>query len=126
MWELVEYINPDRIGHGIKSAYDLKLMKVLSEKNTVLEVCPIGNLMTKAVKDNLELKHIIQTLLKNEVKITINTDWPETLTGGHLKNQYEYLLNNEIITPNQAETIIHWGFDHTFIPMKDKESNLYL
>lgn len=126
MWELVEYINPDRIGHGIKSAYDLKLMKVLSEKNTVLEVCPIGNLMTKAVKDNLELKHIIQTLLKNKVKITINTDWPETLTGGHLKNQYEYLLNNEIITPNQAETIIHWGFDHTFIPMKDKESNLYL
>jgi hypothetical protein len=82
--------------------------------------------MTKAIKDNHELKHIIQTLMKNNVKITINTDWPETLVGGHLKNQFEYLLKNEIITTYQAETMIHCGFDSTFIPMNDKESNLYL
>ena len=126
MWELLEHVNPARIGHGIKAAYDKKLMKELVTRNIVLEVCPIGNLLTKAIKDDAELRHIITTLLKNEVKITINTDWPETLVDGHLHSQFEYLLSRKIITIKQAEGMIACGFESTFIPMKEKESNLYL
>lgn len=126
MWELIEYINPSRIGHGIKAAYDKKLMAELVKRDIVLEVCPIGNLLTKAVKDDAELQHIVKTLLEHEVRITINTDWPETLVNGHLSQQFRYLLERKMITTEQAQKMIETGFEATFIPMKEKESNLYL
>jgi len=126
MWELIKYVNPSRIGHGIKAAYDKKLMAELVKRDIILEICPIGNLLTKAVKDDAELRHIVTTLLENMVKITINTDWPETLENGHLRLQFEYLLSRKIITAKQAQEMINCGFESTFIPMKVKESNLYL
>lgn len=126
MWECVKYAKPDRIGHGIKAAYDKKLMKVLSEKNIVLEVCPLSNLMTKAVKDNDELRFILQTLFENNVKVTINTDWPEMIKDAHLVKQYEYLEKNNILTRSQIKQTIKWSFESSFINLNNKNGNLYL
>lgn len=126
MWDCVTYAKPHRIGHGIKAAYDKKLMKVLSEKNIVLEVCPLSNLMTKAVKDNEEMKFILQTLFENKVKVTINTDWPEMIRDAHLIKQYEYLEVNNILSRSQIEQTIKWSFESTFINLKSKYGNLYL
>ncbi|MFA5136054.1 MAG: adenosine deaminase [Patescibacteria group bacterium] len=126
MWECIEYIKPDRIGHGIKAAYDKKLMRVLHDNNIVLEVCPLSNLMTKAIKDNKELKYILQTLFKNKVKITINTDWPEMIKNAHLIDQYSYLQSNNILTKSQIRQTIEWSFQNTFINLGNKHENLYL
>lgn len=126
MWECVEGISPDRIGHGIKAAYDDKLMEKLIEKNIILEVCPLSNLMTKAVKDDDEMKHILQTFYKKGVRFTINTDWPETLENGHLRHQYKYILDHDMLNEGQIKQLIEWGFTSSFIPMKAHESNLYL
>ena len=126
MWDCVTYAKPTRIGHGIRAAYDKKLMKVLSEKNIVLEVCPLSNIMTKAVKDNDEMRFILQTLFENKVKITINTDWPEMIKDAHLVKQYEYLEKNSILTRKQIEQTIKWSFQYTFINLKNKHGNLYL
>ncbi len=126
MWECIETINPDRIGHGIKAAYDKKLMAELAKRGTVLEVCPLSNLMTKAVKDDKEMHFIFNTLYDNGVKLTINTDWPETLKDGHLRQQFEYVLAKKMLTPEQIKQIVEWGFEASFIPMRDRESNLYL
>ncbi len=126
MWDCVTYSKPDRIGHGIKAAYDKKLMKVLRDKDIVLEVCPLSNLMTKAVKDNEEMKFIMQTFFKNGVKFTINTDWPEMIRDAHLFKQYEYLEKNNILTKKQIEQTIRWSLQYTFINLKNKHGNLYL
>jgi len=126
MWDCVTYAKPDRIGHGIKAAYDPKLMKVLRENDIVLEVCPLSNLMTKAVKNNDELRFILQTFFENEVKVTINTDWPEMIQNAHLVKQYDYLDKNKILTKTQIEQTIKWSFEYTFINLKNKHGNLYL
>jgi adenosine deaminase len=126
MWDCVTYAAPDRIGHGIKAAYDPKLMQVLREKNIVLEICPLSNIMTNAVKDVDELRFIMQTLLKNKIKITINTDWPEMIQDAHLGKQYEYLEKNKILTRAQIKQTIKWSFQYTFINLKNKHGNLYL
>lgn len=126
MWECIDSINPDRIGHGVKAAYDKKLMKELADRKIVLEVCPLSNLMTKAVKDDKEMTFILQTLLENGVKYSLNTDWPETVKDAHLSQQYKYVLDKKMLTEAQAKQLIAWGFEATFIPMKENESNLYL
>jgi len=126
MWECIEAINPSRIGHGVKAAYDKKLMKELADRKITLEVCPLSNLMTKAVKDDREMTFILQTLLENGVQYSLNTDWPETVKDAHLAQQYQYVLDRKMITEEQAKQIIEWGFNASFIPMKESESNLYL
>ncbi len=126
MWDCLTYVKPDRIGHGIKAAYDKKLMKMLRERNIILEVCPLSNLMTRAIKDNEELRFILQTFFKNNVKFTINTDWPEMIKEAHLVKQYEYLEKNNILTKKQIKQTIKWSFQHTFINLKKKNGNLYL
>lgn len=124
--DCVTYAKPDRIGHGIKAAYDKKVMKMIADSNIVLEVCPFSNLMTKAVRDNREMKHVLQTLLKNGIKITINTDWPEMIADAHLFKQYEYLARNNILTMEQIRQTIKWSFESTFINLQPEHGNLYL
>lgn len=126
MWDCVEYIKPDRIGHGIKAAYDTKLMARLAKTKTHLEVCPFSNLMTKAVKDDVEMKHILQTLYEAGVQFSINTDWPETVENAHLNTQIQYLLEHDMMSQKQIDQTNKWGFGATFIPMKKNAENLYL
>ncbi len=126
IWECIESINPDRIGHGVKAVHDKKLMQELASRKITLEVCPLSNLMTKAVKDDTEMAHILKTFFENGVQFSINTDWPETIENGHLRAQYQYVLEKKMLNEDQVRQVVKWGFDATFIPMKDRESNLYL
>ncbi|HET9947209.1 MAG TPA: adenosine deaminase [Patescibacteria group bacterium] len=116
MWEALEFIQPQRIGHGIKAAYDKKLMAELAKREVVLEVCPMSNLMTKAVKNLEEIEWIFKTFLENKVRFTINTDWPEVIQGAHQWRQYQMLKENNILTDEQLNHCNKIAFDSTFIP----------
>lgn len=101
-------------------------MQELAKRKITLEVCPLSNLMTKAVQDDHELKTIFQSFFEYGVRFTINTDWPETIKDGHLWRQYRYIFEKNMLTHEQIEQVIHWGFDATFIPMKENANNLYI
>lgn len=116
MWEAIEYTEPQRIGHGIKAAQDRELMAKLREKNIILEVCPLSNLMTKAVKDLEEMKQVLRTLVDNGVKFTINTDWPEVIEGAHLWKQFEMLRDEGILGEEELKRCNQTAFEATFIP----------
>lgn len=125
LWDCLSYATPDRIGHGIKAAYDPKLMQELVKQRVVLEICPLSNIMTKAVKDWSEIKHILQTLWENGVKFCINTDWPEIIKDAHLAKQIDFIAKNNILTQPQLDQTIKWGFEASFVN-QHKKSNLYL
>src|SRR5690606_29913493 len=76
IWEVVEKIKPDRIGHGVRCIEDKKLMKKLADEKIVLEICPTSNIRTQAIKDWKAMKKTIRTLIDNNVLFTINTDGP--------------------------------------------------
>lgn len=118
MWECIEAISPDRIGHGIYAAYDKKLMKEIVKRNIVLEVCPLSNIMTKAVENEEELTFILRALLENKVKFTINTDWPEMIENAHLRRQFQFLLKKKMMTREELEECNKIAFANTFIPGK--------
>ncbi len=64
MWEVLEHLRPDRVGHGILCAYDERLMEMVKRQGVTLEICPTSNLRTRAVRDLDELRHIIRTLAR--------------------------------------------------------------
>jgi adenosine deaminase len=71
---VVEKLKPDRIGHGIRAVHDERVLKLLRERGTVLELCPTSNLATHAVEGWGEMKDIVRKLIDRQVKVTLNTD----------------------------------------------------
>lgn len=97
MWEVVELLKPDRIGHGIACVKDSKLMRYLALHRIVLETCPTSNLNTKLVRDFDHMREIYSTLKEYNVPFTINTDGPEMQLIS-LRKEFEKLLSEEILT----------------------------
>jgi adenosine deaminase len=112
---VVEKLKPHRIGHGIRAAYDEAAMKILRERNIVLELCPTSNLQTKAVKDIEEFKHIVKTFWDRGVKITINTDGPYLLDTD-MRTEVELVEKHGILTPAQVDQTLAWAREFSFIP----------
>lgn len=67
-------IGAERIGHGIRAADDLDLMRLLREEQIPLEVCITSNVRTGAVA-SLGV-HPVRRLFDAGVPITLNTDDP--------------------------------------------------
>lgn len=114
MWEVVECLRPDRVGHGILCAYDERLMRHVAEAGIVLEVCPTSNLRTRAVRDLDELRHILTTLRANGIPVTINTDGPQMLATTILK-EYRVLLDNGIYSDADVRRAIDVASSASFL-----------
>ncbi|RKH84923.1 adenosine deaminase [Corallococcus sp. AB045] len=111
----VEKLKPNRIGHGIRAAYDESAMKVLRENNITLELCPTSNIHTKAVADLQELKHIMQTFWDRKVKFTINTDGPYLLETD-MRREIEIVESNGLLSTEQVDQALAWAREASFIP----------
>ncbi len=114
MWEVVEYLTPDRIGHGILCAYDERLMELVARRGIVLEVCPTSNLRTRAIEDVPQLRHILTTLRAHGVPFTINTDGPEMLLTDLIR-EYRLLLGHGIFTDADVRASIQTAYDASFL-----------
>ena len=112
---VVERLKPHRIGHGIRAAYDEAAMKLLKEKDIVLELCPTSNLHTKAVENIQEFKHIVRTFWDRGVKVTLNTDGPYLLETD-MRTEVELVESNGILTPEQVDQTLAWARQYSFIP----------
>ena len=112
---VVERLKPHRIGHGIRAAYDESAMKLLKERDVVLELCPTSNLHTHAVEGIKEFEHIVRTFWDRGVKITFNTDGPYLLETD-MRKEIELIENNRILTAEQIDQTLAWAREYSFIP----------
>ena len=111
---VVEHLKPHRIGHGIRAVYDEAALKLLREKDILLELCPTSNLQTKAVEGIKELEHIFKTLWDRGVKFTINTDGPYLLDTD-MSQEVALVEKNGILTPEQVDQTLAWARQYSFI-----------
>ncbi|MGO8968285.1 MAG: adenosine deaminase family protein [Myxococcaceae bacterium] len=111
---VVERLKPNRIGHGIRAAYDESAMRALRERDVVLELCPTSNLHTHAVSGIDELRHIVQTLLDRGVKLTLNTDGPYLLETD-MQSEVQLVEKHGIMTPAQVDQALATAREASFI-----------
>jgi aminodeoxyfutalosine deaminase len=86
VWDALESLAAERIGHGIAAASDPHLLNYLEEKGIALEVCPTSNVRTRAVASIEE--HPLRTLVEAGVQVSINSDDPP-MFGTTLLGEYE-------------------------------------
>ena len=78
-----------RIGHGIHSSENERVMAELKTRGICLEVCPKSNLDTKTISKYEDLP--LKTFIEHRIKISINTD-DMTVSNTTLKQEYETLV----------------------------------
>ena len=112
--EAVEALDPTRIGHGVKSAYDPAVMDLLRERGIVLEVCPTSNLNTRVVSDLAELRLILRRFIDHQVPFTLSTDGPEMLRS-YLRDEIALLLRHEMMTLDEIQQAIQTAHRASFV-----------
>ena len=86
VWQAIELLGAERIGHGVNSYQDKDLLDHLAKYNIGLESCLTSNFQTGTVSDLR--KHPITTFLANGNLVCLNTDDP-AVENIEIKHEFE-------------------------------------
>ena len=112
--EVIEQLEPSRIGHGVKAAFDPRTMAMIRERGITLEVCPTSNLNTRVVSGWDEFRWIFDTFRRNGVKFTINTDGPEMLRT-YIRDELSTLGRLGILSVEEQARSAEWARQASFV-----------
>jgi adenosine deaminase len=111
---VVEQLEPERIGHGIRAAQDPAVMALLRERGVTLELCPSSYLATRAVASLDELGRIMATFWAEGVRFTINTDGPYLLDTS-MRGEVKLLRDAGLLSEEQLDQTQRWAREATFV-----------
>jgi adenosine deaminase len=115
VWDAIQSLGVDRIGHGVRSIEDPRLVDYLVKHQIPLEICPTSNLKT-GVYPSYEA-HPVCELYRAGVAISISTDDPsffDTTLAGELEQIGRLGLDEE----DRLELLKN-GFRHAFLPQEE-------
>ena len=85
VWEAIEFLHAERIGHGIRSLDDPRLVAYLRERQLPVDVSPTSNVRTRCVPSLSA--HPLPSMLEAGLFVTVNSDDPP-MFGTSLANEY--------------------------------------
>lgn len=118
VWDTIHAFQPDRIGHGIHSIEDMKVIELIKERGITLEVNPWSNYLTNSVP-TIE-SHPLKKLFDLDLRVTINSDDPEVLET-NVNN--EYRIAHEVLgmSMDDIATCNRYAFEASFIEEDSKQ-----
>lgn len=117
----IETLNPNRVAHPIvafKAFWDKKDdrgLKLLKERDLVVELCVKSNLLTGAVKDINEYRTVIENLDDFGIQYTFSTDAP-SLQVTSLADELFLLFQHGAITEEQILRALNTAETNSFLP----------
>ncbi|GAB2466941.1 adenosine deaminase [Jatrophihabitans fulvus] len=112
IWDALEHLAPERIGHGIAAARDPRLMERLAADGIALEVCPTSNVCTQSVPSLAE--HPLPALVEAGVPVTINSDDPPMFSTT-LVREYEVAAELLDLDESGVAELARSGVRHSFL-----------
>ncbi|MEA3451073.1 MAG: adenosine deaminase, partial [Bacteroidota bacterium] len=120
IWGAIHDLKIDRIGHGIRSIDDEKLIRYLSDKQIPIEVCPTSNYHLGIV--NASEKHPVRKMFDSGLICTVNTD-DTAMFSTDISKEYE-LLYNQGFTKEELYRLNMNAIDSSFLE-PEKKSDLH-
>jgi adenosine deaminase len=111
---VIKELEPTRLGHGVKSAYDERTMGLIRERGITLELCPTSNLNSRVVSGWDEFAWIFEMFHRHGVRYTINTDGPEMLKT-YIRDELSSLARHGILDVEQQEQAAAWAREASFV-----------
>ena len=117
VWDAINYLPISRIGHGVKSVYDEKLISELINRKIHLEICPGSNLAL-SLFPNWE-SHPLLTIMNKGISISLNSDDPpffNTTVG----KEYQNSAKNFNLNAEDLKQISLMAMEASFADIKTK------
>ncbi|HJN75791.1 MAG TPA: adenosine deaminase [Myxococcota bacterium] len=111
---VLKHLKPNRIGHGVRAAYNEDATKMLADTGCVLEICPTSNLNTRAIRHLEEFKYIIGTFQDAGVLFTINTDGTY-LCETNIQREFALMTDSGVFDVAASERARMLAFEASFI-----------
>jgi len=119
IWQAIQTLGAERIGHGVKALEDVKLMDYLANNKIGIESCITSNIQTSTVADIT--KHPIKSFLEHGVMASINTDDP-AVEGIELPFEYEVAAGQAGLTSEQIKQAQINGLEMAFLSDSEKQA----
>lgn len=93
LYEVLRYMNPKRIGHGIRCIESDDALGYIRNNNTILEICPSSNIQCIQPIVDYDVMNTILKLIDWEYFVTINTD-NRTISNTNIVKEYVLIQEN--------------------------------
>jgi len=121
VWEAIEFLRAERIGHGIRSLDDPSLVAYLAERQLPLDVSPTSNVCTRCVPSISE--HPLRRMIMAGLFVTLNSDDPP-MFGTSLSNEYLVAGRDLGFSPAELAALAGNGVRASFLGEAEKEALL--
>ena len=112
IWEALDCLGPQRLGHAVSAARDPALLRRLARDNILVEVCLSSNLQTRAVDSICE--HPLPRFLEAGVPCTLCTD-NTTVSSTSLVQEYLLAIESFDLSESDVRRLISMGQDWSFV-----------
>jgi adenosine deaminase len=112
VWSAIQDLGARRIGHGIRSIEDPKLMEYLRENEILLEMCPTSNRITSTWSDLRT--HPFRTCLEFGIPVSLNTDDP-SIFGNTLADEIKIARNSMGLTDSVIQATFEKARKYSFL-----------
>ncbi len=119
--QAIEELHADRIGHGVRSIENSKILRLVRDRQVALEVCLTSNLQTGVVQ---QMKHHpLVDLLNLGVKVTLNTDDP-SISNLSLTDEYQVAVELMKLGYGDLRKLVLNAVNATFLPDNERKNLL--
>ena len=118
IWNAIELLGAQRIGHGVAARHDEKLMAYLAEHAIGIEACPTSNYQTATVTDTAN--HPMKTFLDAGLAVTLNTDDPG-VSAIDLAHEYRVAASVINLSKNELDAVQRNAVEQAFLSDSDKQ-----
>jgi adenosine deaminase len=119
VWDAIQLLGAERIGHGVRALEDPKLAEYLAEHRVPIEANLTSNVHTSTVAD-LD-SHPLRDMLARGLVCSINTDDPG-ISAIDLKHEYEVAAPAAGLTREQIHQAQINAFETAFLSDEEKRS----
>ena len=117
VYEAVEIIQADRIGHGVHAMEDVNIIDLLARKKIPLEMCPTSNLQTDAITGLGQ--HPLLSFYRLGIPVTVNTDDP-SISNITLTDEYIVSCQGIGVPFSVLKEMIMNAAQAAFLPPKER------
>src|ERR671922_58641 len=117
--EAIEEIGAERVGHGVRTLEDKRVIALARERGTAMEVCITSNYQSGVVQ-SLDT-HPLMDMLNAGLNVTINTDDP-SISRITLSHEYYTACEDLQMPQNTLRQRIIAAAQACFLPEQEKEN----
>jgi adenosine deaminase len=119
IWEAINLLGAERIGHGVHAIQDPALLDTLADRHIGIESCLTSNVQTSCVPNYPA--HPLKKFLEHGIRASINTD-DTGISGINLPYEYNRAAPLAGLTPDQVRQAQLNALETCFLSPEEKEN----